>query len=696
MNIKFFKHFLILSLAIAFIFILSPGASAEECNLLDSSFNVPDGFGASYDVLSNAEELLIKTNCGLTSVDIGIGKGSDFQYIYNKGYVYRNNNWEELTFSGDKNVGGGWLKGKAILNLAVSQEEFKESSAIIAYICTWTGRKWKCGCRDAACSNGHWQLQMFKKQETCPMDYDRDGYGDPASNECPYPELDCDDNNDSIHPNAKEVCDSIDNDCNGKIDDNCGCVSGSVQACGQDIGVCQFGTQTCINGSWSECEGGVMPTDEICDGKDNDCDGETDEGMDCCIDKDGDGYGTGEPGSTLPNCPNPEPDCDDTKWYMNPGAPETCDNYDNNCSEEIDEGCDDDDDGYCDSNIKIYNRPVAVCLSTNVANDSFGDDCDDENGKISPGASEICDSIDNNCDNIIDEGCLCQDGDTEICGTDVGECKTGIKTCVDGEWGECEGEIKPVEEVCADNKDNNCDGQIDEDCDVTPPQITNFDVQPRTTTDIITASYSVSDNQSLKQVELWRSIDLGGQPNPNSWTNIKTNTVSGTLASGSITDTPAMGVWWYGLHVIDQSGNWSAEPNPPGPIKVISESTKVCTDTDFDGYGVCPDCGTANGCTYDGDDCDDNEKWANPGGFETCDTVDNNCSGVADEGCDDDSDDYCDENMKVYRNNTMCANTPFIDGRDGDDCDDENNAVNPGKIEVCGNSIDDNCDSQVD
>jgi hypothetical protein len=84
---------------------------------------------------------------------------------------------------------------------------------------------------------------------------------------------DCNDLNASIHPDAAELCDNSDNDCDILIDENL------MLACGtSSVGECRFGTQTCTAGVWSSCVGAVYPTNETCDGKDNDCDGQTDEG----------------------------------------------------------------------------------------------------------------------------------------------------------------------------------------------------------------------------------------------------------------------------------------------------------------------------------------------------------------------------------------------------------------------------------
>lgn len=95
-------------------------------------------------------------------------------------------------------------------------------------------------------------------------------------------------------------------------------------------------------------------------------------------------------------------------------------------------------------------------------------------GEITP-VAEICgDGKDNNCNGQVDEGCaVCTDGQTKPCaysgpaGTEnVGVCKAGDQTCVNGQWGACEGEVLPTQEICGDNLDNNCDGQVDEGCAV--------------------------------------------------------------------------------------------------------------------------------------------------------------------------------------------------------------------------------------
>jgi len=145
-----------------------------------------------------------------------------------------------------------------------------------------------------------------------------------------------------------EICDGLDNDCDGVSDEglNCGsgvCSAGDVesQSCGtSDVGVCSFGSRvrTCESnlqwGIWGSCVGAVNPLVEVCDGLDNDCDGDVDEGDVCyvdpvCVDSDGDGYGN--------DC-SLGLDCDDDNAYVNPGMLEVCNGIDDDCDGDVDEG----------------------------------------------------------------------------------------------------------------------------------------------------------------------------------------------------------------------------------------------------------------------------------------------------------------------------------------------------------------------
>jgi len=182
------------------------------------------------------------------------------------------------------------------------------------------------------------------------IDFDGDGQT-PA-------EGDCDDLDAAIHGLAVEVCDFVDNDCSGVVDgadaleavewyadsdlDDYGDASNSVRSCSPPLGY------TDVAGDCDDGSSAVNPlANEVCDGVDNDCDGTADvNAVDEPIwyrDADSDGWGDagnfsracfGPPGTvTRPG------DCDDNADTVNPDEPEVCDGFDNNCDDEIDEGC---------------------------------------------------------------------------------------------------------------------------------------------------------------------------------------------------------------------------------------------------------------------------------------------------------------------------------------------------------------------
>jgi len=106
------------------------------------------------------------------------------------------------------------------------------------------------------------------------------------------------------------------------------------------------------------------------------------------------------------------------------------------------------------------------------------------------------------------------------------------------------------------------------------PTVDSFNVTPTSIIlgDVFNISYTVSDDIGLQQTELWRVNDVGGEPGD--WDTLDnpifTKILSGQKNySGSFTDNPDItGTYWYGMHVVDTSGNWSVEPKPPGPIVV--------------------------------------------------------------------------------------------------------------------------------
>ncbi|MBK7755830.1 MAG: hypothetical protein IPI35_05325 [Deltaproteobacteria bacterium] len=258
-----------------------------------------------------------------------------------------------------------------------------------------------------------------------PNDYNCDGstgYAD-GDNDGYAACAECDDADAAVNPGATEVCDDRDNNCDGLTDenvtetwwqdtdgDNFGDADYAYIGCAQPEGYTD-NVLDCDDG-----DGAVNPdADEVCDGLDNDCDG-TIDGADAIdvstyyTDADNDGFGDASAPLTACELPSgavaDNNDCDDGDSAVNPDADEVCDGLDNDCDGVTDGAdaidlstyyADDDNDGYGDAS-----APLTACEAPSGAV-SDNNDCDDGDGDSYPGAAEACDNTDNDCDTETDE-----------------------------------------------------------------------------------------------------------------------------------------------------------------------------------------------------------------------------------------------------------------------------------------------------
>ncbi|MCK6505149.1 putative metal-binding motif-containing protein [Myxococcota bacterium] len=239
-------------------------------------------------------------------------------------------------------------------------------------------------------------------------DLDQDGFTS---------DVDCDDTNPAINPSAAELCDEVDNDCDDAVDegltgafyvdadgDGYGDPSRIVEACELEPGLAD-NPDDC-----DDTDDDVHPdAAELCNGQDDDCDELLDEpdafdARTWYLDEDQDGWGDEE--KTTVACDAPElytdtfGDCDDEDDAVNPGASELCNDQDDDCDRDVDEDAIDAPTWFRDRDNDLFGIDDEFVIQCDPPTGfaASGGDCDDTDDEINPGAEEICDDIDNDCD----------------------------------------------------------------------------------------------------------------------------------------------------------------------------------------------------------------------------------------------------------------------------------------------------------
>ena len=510
---------------------------------------------------------------------------------------------------------------------------------------------------------------------------------------------DCNDLSGSIRPTAVEVCNSVDDNCDGGVDvnavdartwyrdadaDSFGVSSLSLAQCSQPVGYV-IASGDCDDSRPESRPGGT----ETCNGLDDDCDGIVDDTPPSAtlwyLDRDADGVG--DEGTSVRACNRPlgyaatAGDCDDLDPGDFPGAPEFCNNDDEDCDGQIDEAAvdagawfpDDDGDGYGDPAV-----PASIGCSRPTGFVANAEDCQPNDASAFPGAVETCDGVDEDCDGSVDDNALGaplwfydEDGDgygvTGV--TDIYACEPPLGFVADRR--DCDGDDPAV----YPGAEERCNG-IDDNCDTTTDEATAVDA---------TTWFPDQDSDGFG----FGGFSLQACVAPTGW-----------VADGTDCNDATAVAYPGNPEVCDRIDN-----DCNGFVdEAASDAPIWYEDADADGFGdpravLTGACTLPPGYADNAADCGPADAGVRPGAAERCNGVDDDCDSSVDEDVAGAPTWYVDADADGAGASgpldvTACGGPPGFVSTQGD-CDDGRPESRPGAAESC-NTFDDDCDGYID
>jgi len=320
----------------------------------------------------------------------------------------------------------------------------------------------------------NWDFWVVKLAASCTptlfyADSDEDGYGDLLNDSlsCNLPigyvgdSSDCNDDDPFTYPSAEDICNTNDDNCNGLIDEDAIFVTYFADVDGDDFGDTFNDSIACF-----ELEGYVINSE----------------------------------------------DCNDLNVEISPAASEICNDIDDNCDFDIDEGLttytlykDEDGDSFGNSDIFINS-----CLAVFIGYVSDSTDCDDANNLIYPGAIEICDYLDNDCDGFVDDNLTYIHSFEDADGDDFGNINVDSLSCSipdgfvedDADCDDTNPNIYPGADEILNGLDDDCNLLIDEGLSVSESILNTLKIYPNPTDNILYVEYTGFDGSIIEVINI--------------------------------------------------------------------------------------------------------------------------------------------------------------------------------------------------